>query len=87
MKLNAGAVVICTKRHRIGFLSRDLAVGEPVLPKVITYDLGQERIAGEALVCAECGNPYFLNGNLHTEDGWFPGTPYIEPVKPRNMRR
>jgi len=43
--------------------------------------LGQERIQGEPMTCKICGSTYFLDGKIHTDQGWLPGDPRMEPVK------
>lgn len=45
----------------------------------------QSVFAGIPTTCSVCGSPYFIAGNFHTDDGWKPETPYIEPVTRRKL--
>lgn len=81
-----GASIICPKRHAIGTVSQQINDDQPVLPRSITFESGQEVPAGAAKVCQTCGKHWCLEKSIYTPDGWVPSDPYLERVPPRALR-
>ena len=77
--LNKGTQITCPRKgHAIGTLNRELISGGIVGLGIIDFEPGQERIAGERAICKLCGSMYFLQGMIHTIDGWSPNDPVLE---------
>lgn len=79
--LQKGTKILCPrKRHKIGVLSRTLNAGEILMAARIDFEPGQECIAGEPMACKICSSPYYVQRRLHTDSGWQPSEPSLEPV-------
>lgn len=79
--LPRGTPIRCPrKRHLIGYLNRDFKADAVPRFNFIDFEIGQERIAGEAATCKICGSQYFVQNKTHTQEGWKPSDPQLEPV-------
>ncbi len=79
--LSAGTEIVCPrKRHVIGLIKSDIQSGGVISISNITFESGQERIAGELPDCKICNSRYINSGAIHTKTGWFPNAPKLEPV-------
>ncbi|MCK4703933.1 MAG: hypothetical protein KAT90_00505 [Gammaproteobacteria bacterium] len=68
------------KRHLIGVASTDLHGSGSFRFQFINFEQGQERIAGEQAKCKLCNSAYIAQDKIHTDGGWFPSDPKLEPV-------
>ena len=79
--LPKGTEVRCPrKRHLIGVTNRQLNSGDQLRFTYVDFEPGQERIAGEHPECKLCSSRYFVQGKMHTSEGWKPSDPTLEPV-------
>lgn len=76
------SLIVCPrKNHAIGYTAEALKASDPLKFSAVRFSADQYRIQGEPYKCKKCGSVYFLDGKLHTVEGWLPGDPVIEPVK------
>jgi hypothetical protein len=81
-----GTIVICSrKHHHIGAMTEPLKSGDPLKLSALNFNVGQDRIQGDRPNCAICGSPYWIDGKVHTLQGWLPSEPVMEPVKPHKV--
>ena len=74
--------IVCSRKHHpIGLTMANLKGGDPLKLSAIWFAIGQNRIQGEEPNCKICGSPYFLAGQVHTDQGWRPNEPKMDPVK------
>ena len=79
--LPVGTEITCPrKNHLVGTLIKDLNSGELLRLSTVTFEPGQEKVQGEKCSCAICNSLYFVDGMIHTSDGWKPNDPQLEPV-------
>jgi hypothetical protein len=82
ISIPSGTKVTCSRKgHPIGLTFEPLKAGDPLRFSALVMVPGQERIQGEHPKCKIDGSVYFLDGKIHTDQGWMPGDPRMDPVK------
>jgi hypothetical protein len=82
--IEKNTVITCSRRHHpIGTLTEQIKAGDPLKFFAVYFFAGQRRVQGEPFNCRLCGSLYWLDGKLHTVNGWMPDDPKMEPVKPK----
>ena len=77
--LERGTDITCPRKgHKIGEIKQDLITHGPISMDSIEFEPGQERLAGETPKCKMCSSQYFVQGKIHTDDGWKPNDPILE---------
>jgi hypothetical protein len=72
------AITCPRKGHKIAVINRDIRSGDARNFSQLEFEPGQERIAGEKMICKICQSLYFNQGSIHTENGWWPKDPQFE---------
>lgn len=74
--LKSGANITCFDcKDLIATTAKDLNEGLPLTVESFFWK-SQRFEAGQKTFCKKCGVPWFSDGNLHTENGWFPNDPH-----------
>jgi hypothetical protein len=82
--IEPGTIITCPrKRHKIGVTREPLKSGDPLRFSALDFEPGQERIQGERFRCRIDGSVYFQGGSMHTDQGWLPRVPHLDPVPPK----
>jgi hypothetical protein len=78
-------LLVCPRKlHRIGVTNDAVQTNIPLSLRQLDFEAGQERVQGEPFKCRICGSPYYHGGKVHTENGWSPDDPQIQPVKEKD---
>lgn len=80
--LPKGTMITCPRKgHEIGTLTAEIPANKILVsPKHIDFEPGQDRPIGSPTfhLCTECGSKFFVQGMLHTSEGWRPNDPILE---------
>lgn len=85
--IKKGTVITCPRKgHQIAVANRDIQSGDLVKLSDFDFESGQERVAGERMRCKHelpgddrgCRSNYFVQGCIHTSEGWKPRDPILE---------
>ena len=77
--LEKGTIITCPRKgHKIAVVKQDIISGQALNIKLFDFEPGQERLAGETPKCKMCSSQYFVQGKIHTDDGWKPNDPILE---------
>ncbi len=84
--MEKGTVITCPRKgHKIAMAKRDIQSSDPIRWSDFDFESGQEPDPRMRMRCAillagdvECRSNYFVQGCIHTSDGWKPKDPKLE---------